>query len=286
MSTEIKPGDTIVTVQDAPTLLGRTIPQGTHGRVLRSGPPIVGPYSVYARFPGDRPGDGRQVRPGDVAVVPDAPSTEITLQLNDATIIRHTTDPDLSDLYDAGWVKVPTTPAPLDPALVQAGDTVKAHVEFADPTVTKPYDIAGEVIADPHGSLWLGPVMLVGEDGYTVTLTAHQPAPKPEWKPGTTGTATVRGIGGVKVLRQRYAFHEDGCVDQWASDEHVDGALVHVDADVTDFVPDETRPLPSREAMAEAMHDDRLPGGEPRLTYLQRLILADAIIANQRGESR
>lgn len=36
------------------------------------------------------------------------PQTEITLQLNDATMVRHTTDPDLSDLYDAGWVKVST----------------------------------------------------------------------------------------------------------------------------------------------------------------------------------
>lgn len=36
----------------------------------------------------------------------------ITLQLNGATIIRHTTDPDLSDLYDAGWVKVSTDAIP------------------------------------------------------------------------------------------------------------------------------------------------------------------------------
>jgi hypothetical protein len=66
-----------------------------------------------------------------------------------------------------------------------------------------------------------------------------------------------------------------------------DGGYMQVSGEgFSDFVPDETRPLPTRVAMAEAMHDDRLPGGHPRLTYLQRLILADAIIANQRGESR
>jgi hypothetical protein len=182
MSTEIKPGDEIVTVQDAPTLLGYTVPKGTRGTVKKSGPPIMGPYSVYAHFEGDTPGDGRQVRPGDVAVVPGAPSTAITLQLNDATIIRHTTDPDLSDLYDAGWVKVPTTPAPLDPTLVQAGDTVT--LERGKALVR---DVVIEVKSRGEGQFVIytgeSPDPLIPGTYYLVntgawTLTDHQPAPK------------------------------------------------------------------------------------------------------------
>lgn len=35
--------------------------------------------------------------------------------------------------------------------------------------------------------------------------------------------------------------------------------------------------VPSRDELADAMHDDHLPTGHPRLTHLQRLILADAV---------
>lgn len=35
--------------------------------------------------------------------------------------------------------------------------------------------------------------------------------------------------------------------------------------------------LPSRDQLAGAMHDDHLPTGHPRLSYIQRLILADAV---------
>jgi hypothetical protein len=176
-----------------------------------------------------------------------------------------------------------TTPAPLDPSKVKAGDTVTVHVKFENPEF-RDFTITGEVYNAMEGAgLYVGGWPLL--DHTQVTLTDHQPAPKPEWKPGTTGTATIAGKPGVRVMR----VDPDDRTTQvmpWASDHMIGGWFFHTDETVTDFVADETRPLPSREAMAEAMHDDRLPGGQPRLTYLQRLILADAIIANQRGESR
>jgi hypothetical protein len=56
--------DAVVTVRDAETLLGPVIPKGMKGRVIRSGPPIVGPYSVYVQFENYV---SRQVLPEDLA---------------------------------------------------------------------------------------------------------------------------------------------------------------------------------------------------------------------------
>lgn len=43
----------------------------------------------------------------DLTVDPENPSDTITLTLDGATMERHITDPDLDDLYAAGWSKVP-----------------------------------------------------------------------------------------------------------------------------------------------------------------------------------
>lgn len=44
--------------------------------------------------------------------------------------------------------------------------------------------------------------------------------------------------------------------------------------------------LPTRDDLARVMHDDYLPNGEPRLGRTHREILADAVLAHLRGESR
>jgi hypothetical protein len=160
MSAQFKPGDTIVTIQDAPTLLGHALPKGTHGTVIRSGPPIVGPYSVYARFEGDRPGDGRQVRPGDVMVVPTTPAPSLPTQDGD------------DDGREA---------APLDPTLVKAGDTVtltygKARIEDEVTDVMTDDDSVMFLLA--HNTAPSKTYLRVWSEGWT--LTAHQPAPEPE----------------------------------------------------------------------------------------------------------
>jgi hypothetical protein len=161
---------------------------------------------------------------------------------------------------------------PLDPAAVQAGDTVTLRIERRDDPVLT---LSGETHNTGDG-VYLGGWRLTGLPDY-VTLTDHQPAPKPEWAP-QFGHALVDGQSVHGFLAndgESFVFplpdggyHEVGV-----------GAF-------TDFVPDEARPLPTRDQLADAMHDDHLPGGHPRLTYIQRLILADAALALLRGESR
>lgn len=66
------------------------------------------------------------------------------------------------------------------------------------------------------------------------TLLAR-PAPALPTEPGTTGTATVRGVPGVRVMRLggqpwRLSF--------WVSVSPVAGASLHPDSDLADFIPD------------------------------------------------
>lgn len=132
---------------------------------------------------------------------------------------------------------VPTydAPAPLDPSKVKVGDTVTVEREGVT--------VRGK--AGTHGLGILTAVFISGvgtlyfRDGWT--LTDHQPAPgpEPEWKPGTAGTATVQGKAGVRVMR----LDPDDRTAQilpWVSDHMIGGWYVHEDADVTDFVPDES----------------------------------------------
>jgi hypothetical protein len=70
-------------------------------------------------------------------------------------------------------------------------------------------------------------------DERTWTVEREVPAePTPE--PGTAGTATVRGVEGVRVMRVVDAFTNDA----WASPYLIDGELLHAPEFVTDFVPD------------------------------------------------
>jgi hypothetical protein len=206
-------------------------------------------------------------------------------------------------LSEVAWLD-DTTPAPLDPSKVKAGDTVTLHVEYDDASNGKPYDISGEVTLDTYGSRWIGPVMLEGEQGYEFTLTDHQPAPKPEWKPGTTGTATVRGVEDMFVVRLHPNIQDGEGGYAWASTDLIDGdhkdingydgTFLHTEGDVTDFVPDETRPLPTRDEVREALTIARHEHESHVATYPesddgmrgQDAHQAEAIDALLRGESR
>jgi hypothetical protein len=99
-----------------------------------------------------------------------------------------------------------------------------------------------------------------------------------EPEPGQAGTATVRGVAGVRVMRMSASERA------WASPVAIRGNHRHSESDVTDFVPDEApRPLRKREHIAHAMHDDYLPPHGPRLNWHDRLMLADAVLALLNG---
>lgn len=123
------------------------------------------------------------------------------------------------------------TPAPLDPSKVKAGDTVT--LDHPDGTHL-PNRTVGSVYAITIGRRQEYLNDLYAE-GYT--LTDHQPAPEPEpaYDVGTVGTATVRGVEGVRVMRS----HRTGSVasEFWLSDGEVGGYLQHQDDYVTDVRP-------------------------------------------------
>lgn len=180
-------------------------------------------------------------------------------------------------LAAGGLLTVPetpdATPTPLDPAAVKAGDTVtivgdaakvegKVHAVFMEDALV--FEIGYSHFKVSGADAW--------------TLTAHQPAPKPEWKPGTVGTAgTVRGLGYTGPV-----VRTDEHLLPWWTPSRVDGAHYHGEDTVTDFVPDEPRPLPTRDEVRKAVWhaaaDDALVKTIEEVT--------DAVLALLRGESR
>lgn len=149
--------------------------------------------------------------------------------------------------YTVTYETADTTPVPLDPSKVKAGDTVT--LERGKASVT---DEVAAWDRRPHGHFSVtlvndpaGPPYRVvgGITGTSWTLTDHQPAPEPEleWKPGATGTATVRTVPNIRVMRL------DGVTQPWVSvvpfapagDVKGEGQNRHDDWQVTDFVPDE-----------------------------------------------
>lgn len=172
--------------------------------------------------------------------------------------------------------------ASLDPSTVKAGDTVTVHVAAAPP-----FDVHGKVwepgMEAPAG-LSVGNVSLTAPN---VTLTDHQPAPEPEWQPGTTGTATlnnlVSGLGalGMRVMRVEW----DGLHGFATQTGRIveDGSTTY---SVTDFVADT---VATREHLAGALahhygDHDNLGDTSPSIQqdYLND---ADAVLALLRGES-
>lgn len=64
----------------------------------------------------------------------------------------------------------------------------------------------------------------------------ERPAPPLPTEPGTTGTATVRGVPGVRVMRTRQ--DESTGPRLWVSERYVGSYFWHADSDLADFVPD------------------------------------------------
>lgn len=157
---------------------------------------------------------------------------------------------------------VDATPAPLDPSKVKAGDTVTlengetsvrgpvAHIEKA-----LPMDVVLGFSIRNVGWRYIAPGVVAQQEHGVWTLTDHQPAPEPEpeWEPGTTGYATVSRLDDVFSLRVM-RVEWDGLYG-FATES---GRIV-ADAEnkwsVSDFVPDEPRPLPTREQVIEALRD-------------------------------
>lgn len=176
----------------------------------------------------------------------------------------------------------------IDPSTVKAGDTVtltKGETSVRGPVTGISYAGGGE---------W---DFRVGEESYRRTghiglwaVTAHQPAPEsePEWEPGTTGTATlnnrVTGNSAVGLRAMRTASREG--VPGFALENGLSISDDAVTYSVSDFVPDEPRPLPTRDDLARIMHDDYLPNGMPRLGRTAREELAAAVLRFLRGEVR
>jgi hypothetical protein len=158
----------------------------------------------------------------------------------------------------------------IDPAAVKAGDTVTAYIVPGD---APSFTVTGETHATGRG-VQIGNWPIADSH---VTLTAHQPAPKPEWKPGTSGTATVRGQKDTRVMRVIDARHPEGVA--WSSAIWIDGWLMHGDEDVTDFVPDEPRALPTVDEMVGALEF----AGDDGVHVREH---AEAMLQYLRGESR
>jgi hypothetical protein len=182
------------------------------------------------------------------------------------------------------------TPAPLDPSKVKAGDTVT--VSLTDYELGT-YEVSGTVRATSGGALMVGPTCIASNGTWrkAATLTDHQPAPKPEWGPGTSGTATALSTGNVHGFWHLAGPHiSDTDTFAFTSDEGVTVPGRYV----SDFVPDEARPLPTRDEVREALTIARHEHESHVATYPesddgmrgQDAHQAEAIDALLRGESR
>lgn len=188
------------------------------------------------------------------------------------------------------------TPTPLDPKSVHVGDTVTVRfIETGDVLTTKAYQ-PDDVTKPGEWVYLLGwPLNKPMGHGLAVTkfeILAIEPAPKPEpeWEPGTVGTATVRTVPNIRVMRL------DGVTQPWASatffapagDVKGEGQNRHDDWQVTDFVPDEPRAVWSRQGLRAALvHSDSLktdPG--TGMTYIDPDLATERLAAYMRGESR
>lgn len=86
----------------------------------------------------------------------------------------------------------------IDPSKVKPGDTVTLERDTA-----LARDVVERIDSYPQGGFSI--VLRETNPAYLTvtgwTITDHQPAPAPEWEPGTPGTATVGGANGEVELR-------------------------------------------------------------------------------------
>lgn len=146
------------------------------------------------------------------------------------------------EVPDSTTLTVPFGPKMLREALCVAEGATLRNVD--EQNRHRAHEVLGALIAECDRHRPLGPD---GKHGQRHTPTCgcddvperYRPAPAPEWKPGTVGTATVRGVEGVTVVRT-----ERGFTDQpWTSVHPVGGWWFHSDDEVADFVPDDAEAL-------------------------------------------
>lgn len=225
MSTYIKPGQ-VWAWQDTYDARG---PHGSLFEIIEAGTDVTYRYRDAAGF------DPKQTRAASAEL--------IRANANLVRCVCRTGTEDTCDQHSA-------TPAPLDPSKGEGfgtGDSVR----WLGPDFPAAADlgvISGRTYTvRDHTILRDGVISLAGVSGMwrakqfelVARATSHHPAPEPEpeWKPGAVGTATVRGVKGVKVMRLTASRVADLGYN-WASASLADEQRLHLDKDVTDFVPD------------------------------------------------
>jgi hypothetical protein len=220
MSTDIKPGQ-VWAWQDTYDAKG---PHGSTFEIIEAGTDVTYRYLDTAGFDPE---------------VPRAASAEVVRA--NANLVRCVCRAGTEDTCN----QHSATPAPLDPSKVKAGDTVTVTVKAENPEF-RDFFITGEVYNPGGTGLYVGgwPV----REHPSVTLTAHQPAPKPEWQPRTTGVAIVRGVPRRHVIRLAPNTQDGEGGYAWASVDLIDGprreingydgTFLHTEGDVIDFLPD------------------------------------------------
>jgi hypothetical protein len=176
--------------------------------------------------------------------------------------------------------------APLDPAAVKAGDMVTTYAELAAlPEGSAVVDRMNDTGVIEGGSIHYpetSPQTLErAAKKYGPFTVVYQPAPEPEpvWEPGTSGTATL--LVGADANSRRIVVRLTGnefALEYPLAWADLDGNR-YIESEVSDFVPDEPRPLPTLDEMAEALEfagDDTMHRREHAQAMLQFL----------RGESR
>jgi hypothetical protein len=169
----------------------------------------------------------------------------------------------------------------LDPTAVRAGDTVTLTGPTGRATVTGP---VSDVVYIGGGE-W--DIRIEDTSTYRVgriglwALTDHQPAPEPEpeWKPGATGTAEVvreGANGGPRMFRRTRGMvvHRPAPID--------DDMFVTTEGDLwalegnycKDFVPDEPRPLPTREHLRSTVGVAHLGAGNGMVDRITDAVMA------------
>jgi hypothetical protein len=179
-----------------------------------------------------------------------------------------------------------------DQTEIERGDTVSLILGETSATgralvVDAETDIEGRCVRGVSipgiGWAYLRPDVIVQQEGVWEFVSATREVP--EYQPGQVGTATVMGTPGVRVMRVQPDDRATRVIP-WMSDHTIGGWFGHAEEEVTNFIPDEApRPLRKREDIAHAMHDDYLPQHGPRLSWHDRLVLADAVIALMTGKS-
>lgn len=162
----------------------------------------------------------------------------------------------------------------VDPAAVKAGDLVEVVVT---PVGHAPeFIVKGQVWTSSAGALFVGNVEPLASP--RVSILAHQPAPRPERVAAQFGHALVDGqsVHGFLTSYVGPDYHPMFVFPM------PDGGYLQAHGDgFSDFVPDETRPLPTRDELADAIKYVNQRGGD-----LMPHTVAAKILAYLRGESR